>query len=43
VYVATLVTLGFSQSLDTSEATTDSDDAQLLQTCPAPAIGISAA
>ena len=33
---AKLVTLGFSETLDTTEATTDSDDAQLLETCPAP-------
>jgi hypothetical protein len=34
---AKLVTLGFSEAIDTTEATTDSDDAQLLETCPAPA------
>jgi hypothetical protein len=39
---ATLVTVGFSQQeIDTTEATTDSDDAQLLKTCPAPATDAS--
>jgi hypothetical protein len=34
---ARLVTLGFNEILDTTEATTDDIDAQLLQTCEAPA------
>jgi hypothetical protein len=38
---ATLATLGFSQSLDTSEATTDADDAQLNASCGAPATDAS--
>jgi hypothetical protein len=33
---ATPATLGFSEELDTSEATTDADDAQLNATCDAP-------
>src|SRR5689334_21658761 len=31
------VTLGFSETIDTTQATTDSDDKQLLKTCPASA------
>jgi hypothetical protein len=38
---AKLVAVGFSESVDTSEATTDADDAQLLETCPAPATDAS--
>jgi hypothetical protein len=39
---ATPVTLGFSEELDTSEATTDTDDAQLNASCGAPATDASA-
>ena len=35
------VTLGFSETIDTTEATTDDDDRQLLKTCPAPATDAS--
>jgi hypothetical protein len=38
---ATLVTLGFSEALDTTEATTDADDAQLNASCGAPATDAS--
>ena len=38
---ATAVTTGFSEVRDTSEATTDSDDAQLNETCGAPATDAS--
>jgi hypothetical protein len=38
---ATPVTLGFKEILDTSQATTDSDDAQLNATCGAPATDAS--
>ncbi len=38
---ATPATLGFSETLDTTEATTDSDDAQLNETCGAPATDAS--
>lgn len=38
---ARLVTIGFSEILDTSEATADADDAQLSETCPAPAVEAS--
>ena len=38
---ATPATLGFSAELDTSEATTDADDAQLNATCGAPATDAS--
>jgi hypothetical protein len=38
---STLVTLGFSETRDTSEATTDATDAELLQTCDAPAANAS--
>jgi len=38
---ATAVTLGFSEVLDTTEATTDADDAQLNSTCGAPATDAS--
>jgi hypothetical protein len=38
---ATLVTVGFSQSLDTTEATTDSDDAEANADCGAPATDAS--
>lgn len=38
---ATLVTVGFSEVLDTTEATTDADDAQLNSTCGAPATDAS--
>jgi hypothetical protein len=38
---ATPVTLGFSEELDTSEATTDTDDAQLNASCGAPATDAS--
>jgi hypothetical protein len=38
---ATPATLGFSETADTSEATTDSDDAQLNDTCGAPATDAS--
>lgn len=38
---ATVVSLGFSQELDTTEATTDADDAQLNATCGAPATDAS--
>jgi hypothetical protein len=37
---AKLVTLGFSETIDTTEATTD-DDRQLLKSCPAPATDAS--
>jgi len=38
---ATLVSIGFSEQLDTSEATTDADDAQLNTDCGAPATDAS--
>jgi hypothetical protein len=38
---ATVVSLGFSELLDTTEATTDADDAQLNATCGAPATDAS--
>ena len=38
---AKLVTLGFSESIDTTETTTDDDDKRLLKTCPAPATDAS--
>ena len=38
---AKLVTIGFSETIDTTEATTDDDDRQLLKTCPAPAADAS--
>jgi hypothetical protein len=38
---ATAATLGFSETIDTTEATTDSDDAQLNETCGAPATDAS--
>ena len=38
---AKLVTLPFSETIDTSEATTDDDDRQLLKSCPAPATDAS--
>ena len=38
---ATPVAIGFSQTLDTSEATTDSDDQQLNSSCGAPATDAS--
>ena len=38
---ATAVTLGFSETLDTSEATTDAQDAQLNENCGAPATDAS--
>jgi hypothetical protein len=38
---ATLVTAGFSEVLDTTEATTDAEDAQLNSTCGAPATDAS--
>ena len=38
---ATLASIGFSQVLDTTEATTDADDAQLNDTCGAPATDAS--
>jgi hypothetical protein len=38
---ATLVTAGFSEVLDTTEATTDADDAQLNSSCGAPATDAS--
>ena len=38
---ATLVTVGFSEVLDTTEATTDGDDAQLNASCGAPATDAS--
>lgn len=38
---ATVVSLGFSQELDTTEATTDADDAQLNESCGAPATDAS--
>jgi hypothetical protein len=38
---ATLVSIGFSEQLDTSEATTDADDAQLNTNCGAPATDAS--
>jgi hypothetical protein len=38
---ATAATLGFSQQLDTTQATTDADDAQLNATCGAPATDAS--
>ena len=38
---ATLVTIGFSELLDTTEATTDADDAQLNTNCGAPATDAS--
>jgi hypothetical protein len=38
---ATMVTIGFSEVLDTTEATTDADDAQLNASCGAPATDAS--
>lgn len=38
---ATVVTLGFSETLDTTQATTDADDAQLNSSCGAPATDAS--
>jgi hypothetical protein len=38
---ATVASLGFSETLDTTEATTDADDAQLNATCGAPATDAS--
>jgi hypothetical protein len=38
---ATVVSLGFSETLDTTQATTDADDAQLNSTCGAPATDAS--
>ncbi len=38
---ATAVTIGFSQTLDTTQATTDSDDTQLNASCGAPATDAS--
>jgi hypothetical protein len=38
---ATVATLGFSEQLDTTEATTDADDAQLNASCGAPATDAS--
>src|SRR5262245_2164447 len=38
---ATAVTIGFSEVLNTTEATTDSDDAQLNESCGAPATDAS--
>jgi hypothetical protein len=38
---ATTATIGFSESLDTTEATTDADDAQLNESCGAPATDAS--
>jgi hypothetical protein len=38
---ATAATLGFSEVLDTTEATTDADDAQLNESCGAPATDAS--
>src|ERR1700752_464596 len=38
---ATLVSVGFSEQLDTTEATTDADDAQLNASCGAPATDAS--
>lgn len=38
---ATAATLGFSEQLDTTEATTDADDAQLNESCGAPATDAS--
>jgi hypothetical protein len=38
---ATLSSIGFSEALDTTEATTDADDAQLNTTCGAPATDAS--
>jgi hypothetical protein len=38
---ATLVDFGFSEVLDTTEATTDGDDAQLNASCGAPATDAS--
>jgi hypothetical protein len=38
---ATAATIGFSETLDTTEATTDSDDAQLNASCGAPATDAS--
>ena len=38
---ATLVSIGFSEQLDTSEATTDADDTQLNTDCGAPATDAS--
>jgi hypothetical protein len=35
------VTPGFSETIDTTQATTDRDDAQLLKSCPAPAADAS--
>lgn len=38
---AKLVEIGFSETVDTGEATADADDAQLSATCPAPAVEAS--
>ena len=38
---ATAASLGFSEVIDTTEATTDADDAQLNETCGAPATDAS--
>src|SRR6266568_485749 len=38
---ATAAAIGFSETLDTTEATTDSDDAQLNASCGAPATDAS--
>src|SRR5215475_13573650 len=38
---ATVATVGFSETLDTTEATTDADDAQLNTNCGAPATDAS--
>jgi hypothetical protein len=38
---ATAATLGFTETIDTSEATTDADDAQLNESCGAPATDAS--
>jgi len=38
---ATVVTLGYSETIDTTEATTDADDAQLNSSCGAPATDAS--
>jgi hypothetical protein len=38
---AKLVTIGFSEIIDTTQATTNSDDARLLKSCPAPATDAS--
>src|ERR1041385_4939969 len=38
---ATLATIGFSEVIDTTEATTDADDSQLNSSCGAPATDAS--